>query len=329
MTTGAWPNGDDYLMGRLLTFGETMAVAATAVGDPLRTTRQLTLSIAGAEATVAIGVARLGHDATWVGVVGADEIGARIRRELAAEHVDTRFIASSDNAATGLMVRERRTAEFTAVTYFRRESAGAQLTPADIEAALAGGVDLLHITGITAALSPTCLATVRHAVSAATAAGMTVSFDVNYRATLPGSAESREVARELLPAVDLLFVGEDELWVVSDEPDPITAATELLGTGPSEVIVKRGSAGAYVTTTAEGALTLPAVPVQVVDTIGAGDSFTAGYLAALLSGLPVAGRLQWALTCAACTVGTHGDWEGLPHRSEVSARATGAERTLR
>jgi 2-dehydro-3-deoxygluconokinase len=63
-------------------------------------------------------------------------------------------------------------------------------------------------------------------------------------------------------------------------------------------------------------------PVQVVDVVGAGDSFVAGYLAAGAEGLPIADRLRWATICAACTVGTAGDWEGLPTRSEIEQRGT-------
>jgi 2-dehydro-3-deoxygluconokinase len=76
-------------MATLLTLGETMGVAATSPGSPLRTATQLRLSTAGAEATVAVGIRRLGHTAVWVGTVGADEIGCRVVRELTAEGVDT------------------------------------------------------------------------------------------------------------------------------------------------------------------------------------------------------------------------------------------------
>ena len=87
-------------------------------------------------------------------------------------------------------------------------------------------------------------------------------------------------------------------------------------------MVKRGAAGACVATSSGETAHAPALQVTVADVIGAGDSFVAGYLAARAHGLGVAERLQWATVCAACTVGTHGDWEGLPTRGEVEARAT-------
>lgn len=315
-------------MTRLLTLGETLGVAVTATGDPLRTSRTLRLSTAGAESTVAIGMRRLGHEAVWVGVVGADEIGARVIRDLAAEGVDVRFVRTTADAATGFMLRELRTAEFTSVSYYRAGSAGAQLAPDDVERAFAVGVDILHITGITPALGDAPAAAVHRAVELARNNGTTVSFDVNYRSTLGDPAAAAEVANTLLPVVDVLFVGDDELPLLTTETDPAAAARQLVSAGPAEVIVKCGARGSVTATAAEELVRYHAWPVQVVDAVGAGDSFTAGYLAARAEGVPVSERLRWATTCAAATVGTQGDWEGLPVRDELDRRGPEA-RTVR
>jgi 2-dehydro-3-deoxygluconokinase len=318
-------------MGRVLTLGETMAVATTANGDPLRTARQLRLSVAGAEATVAIGLSRLGHEAVLVGVVGDDELGERVRREVAGEGVDVRFLRTTSIAPTGFMVRELRTPDSSTATYYRRGSAGATLSPDDVDRAFGGGaVDLVHITGITPALGDECLAAVRRAVSLAKGSGTLVSFDVNHRRTLAGSAAAVEVARELLDAVDVLFVGDDELWVLTDTADPECAARELISLGPSEVVVKRGAAGALaMVVDSDEPVFGPALETALLDVVGAGDSFASGYLAAKLDGAPVFDRLRWALTCAACTVATHGDWEGLPVRSRIEQVGSGRGHTLR
>ena len=309
-------------MSRLLTIGETMAVAVTDLGDPLRTARSLRLSTAGAESTVAIGMRRLGHEATWVGVVGDDELGARVLRDLAAEGVDTRFVRIDPGHPTGFMLRELRTAEYTRVSYYRAQSAGSHLGPADVEAAFCafasaapdvGGIDLVHLTGITPALAENCADAIRHAIRLARADNIPVSFDVNYRSTLPDSDATAAFVRELLPEITVLFAGEDELALITDEPDPERAARGLLTRGPAEVVVKQGADGALAATIDTAAATSadasstapapdafvsvvsqPALPVRVVDAIGAGDSFTAGYLAARCEGLPPAERLRWA-----------------------------------
>jgi 2-dehydro-3-deoxygluconokinase len=315
----------------VLTIGETMGVAVTELGDPLRTARHLRLSTAGAESTVAVGLRRLGHEATWVGVVGEDELGARVLRDLAAEGVDTRFARVDPERPTGFMLRELRTADFTRVSYYRERSAGSRLSPADIEAVFAANqrFDLIHLTGITAALGESCAQAVRALIASAKRARIPVSFDVNYRSTLPGSAGAASLVKELFPDLDLLFVGDDELAMVTGETDPHRAARDLVARGPAEVVVKRGAEGALAATADGGLAEQAAVAVRVVDAIGAGDSFTAGYLAARCEGLALAGRLRWGAIAAACTVGAHGDWEGLPTRADLLRRAGGGTITVR
>jgi 2-dehydro-3-deoxygluconokinase len=307
----------------LLTVGEAMGVAGTAPGTPLVTAAELRLSTAGAEATVAIGMQRLGHSAAWVGTVGLDGIGRRVVRDLQAEGVDTRFVRSVAHASTGFMLRDHRTADFVAVSYYRQGLAGTLLCPADVDAAFDGldDVAVLHVTGITPLLSPACRAAVHRAIDLAPHRGATVSFDVNYRRTLAAEQAGAE-AREILARTDILFIGDDEAHLLVEEADAPAAARALAASGPSEVVVKRGAAGACVATSLGATAQAPALEVTVADVIGAGDSFVAGYLAARAHGLDLADRLAWATVCAACTVGTHGDWEGLPNRAEVEARAT-------
>lgn len=309
-------------MVTLLTVGETMGVARTFAGTPMRTATELRLSTAGAEATVAIGMQRLGHTAAWVGTVGADEIGHRVIRDLRAEGVDTRFVRSVPGAGTGFMLRDHRTADYVSVSYYRKGSAGTFLCRADVEAAFGGlgDVAILHITGITPVLSATCRTAVHRAIELAKKCGAAVSFDVNFRRTLAGQAEASADAREILSGTDILFVGDDETHLLTDESDPESAAKALAALGPSEVVLKLGEKGACVAIGGQF-VHAAALKVAVADVIGAGDSFAAGYLAARSHGLGVPDRLAWATVCAACTVGTRGDWEGLPTRTDVEARA--------
>lgn len=310
-------------MVTLLTIGETMGVAATSPGTPLLTATELRLSTAGAEATVAIGMQRLGHSAAWVGTVGADEIGRRVIRELRAEGVDTRFVRTVPDAKTGFMLRDRRTADFTSVDYYRAGLAGTHLCPADVDAAFhgVGEVTVLHLTGITAVLSATCRAALHRAVELAKRHGVTVSFDVNYRRTLATFEQASTDARELMANVDVLFVGDDETHLLTDEADPSAVVRALAALGPSEVVLKRGADGACALAPDGEITSTAALTVAAADVIGAGDSFVAGYLAARSHALGIADRLSWATACAACTVGTNGDWEGLPSRTELDARA--------
>ncbi|MFE6975112.1 sugar kinase [Streptomyces sp. NPDC057682] len=301
-------------MTDVLTFGEAM-VALRADG-PIRTGGALRMSVAGAEANVAIGLARLGHRVRWVGCTGADEFGALVLRTLRAESVDVACAARAEGP-TGLVVFEPRVADLTRVSYYRAGSAGSRLGPGHLERALAEGPRVLHTTGITAALGPEPLRAVREAASTAPG-GTTVCLDVNHRAKLWSRQEAAAALRPLMPYVDVLVASDDELALAA----PAGARSEdrqaeaLLEAGVREVVVKRGGQGAEVYD-ASGRTARPAVSVPVKDTVGAGDAFVAGYLSAFLDGEPVAGRLDRAVTTGAFAVACAGDWEGLPTRDEL------------
>ncbi len=320
-------------MATLLTLGEAMGVAWTDVGDPVRTATRLTLSTAGAEATVAIGFRRLGHSATFVGRVGADAVGHRVRRDLQAEGVRVDFLATDENARTGFMLRDRATSELLSVTYWRDGSAGSRLAAGDVDAAFAATpeIDVVHLTGITACLSDSSYAALRQAVSLARRRGVLVSLDVNLRRSLPAADRIAERLQKIISDVDLLFVGDDELHVVCDQAEVAEvgmAAEQLLARGPREVVVKRGADGASAFVTGGARSDVEAFNVVVADVVGAGDSFVAGYLTALVEAMPVQERLGRGALCAALTVGTHGDWQGLPMRAALD-RAPSRVTTIR
>ena len=266
----------------------------------------------------------------WVGSLGADEMGRRIVRELAGEGVDTRFIRTAPDAKTGFMLRDHRTAEFTTVDYYRTGLVGSFCAPTTSTPRSTGSARRPPAIspGSPPFSSASCRAAVHHAVERAERCGATVSFDVNYRRALATPEQAAGDARELTSHADIVFVGDDELQLLTDETAPAAAIRAIAAGGPSEVILKRGSDGACAWHGDDEIASTTALPVTVADVIGAGDSFVAGYLAARCHGLGIVERLRWATVCAACTVGTHGDWEGLPSRSELAVRARVAH-TLR
>ncbi|WP_030552798.1 sugar kinase [Streptomyces exfoliatus] len=304
----------------LVTLGEAMAVAAATEPGPLATGTPLRLGWAGAEATVAIGVSRLGHTAAWTGRVGDDAAGAMILAGLRAEGVDVSAARTDPAAPTGLTLRERRTADRLRVSYYRAGLAGSRLAPEDLDEERITGARILHVTGITPALSATARAAVEHAVSLARAAGVTVSFDVNHRERLWSRAEAAEVLARLLPYTDIVFAGPEEAALfVPDVPEdePGRMARALTRLGPAQAVLKLGGRGALVATADDALHVRPAVPVTAVDPVGAGDAFVSGYLAALLDGSPVEERLRLAALSGAFAVSVPGDWEGLPRRAEL------------
>ena len=305
----------------LLTFGESMVSLRSA--GPLSAGGSLAMHVAGAESNVAVGVARLGHSVSWAGVVGADPHGEYILRQLRSERIQVRPRVDTSRS-TGVMFLEQRTADLTRAFYYRAGSAGSTVSRADVDLVLNAGARVLHLTGITAALSPEAHAALEYAAERAAAEGVLVSLDVNYRSKLWTRDEARAVLAPIVRHADILIASDDELDLVASaasggtSDDAETAlADELLGRGVTEVVVKRGPLGAGVHTAA-GRFEAPAVTVTSIDTVGAGDAFTAGYLSALLDGEDVAGRLHRGTVLGAFAVSTAGDWEGLPSRDELA-----------
>lgn len=308
------------MTGGLVTLGETLGLLVAEDVGPLALARSMRLSMGGAESNVAIGVARLGLPATWIGRLGRDPIGDLVERHLLAERV--RAIVHRDDAPTALMLRERRTGTASTVTYYRHGSAGSHLGPADLPAGVIEDAGVLHLTGITPALGPGPAEAVREAMRRAKAAGVPVSVDLNFRSRLWDAATAAPVFRELAAGADMLFAGDDEACIAVDAKDgdeftPQQLVDALAAFGPTEVVVKRGKHGA--TARIDGTLIdVPAVPVTAVDSVGAGDAFVAGYLACRLTGRDPQERLQTAAVTGALAVTVPGDWEASPRPHELN-----------
>ncbi|NUP83629.1 MAG: sugar kinase [Nonomuraea sp.] len=302
-------------MTELVTFGETMALFAARRTGPLRFARDFDLGLGGAESNVAIGVTRLGHRAAWAGRVGDDEFGDLIRATLAGEGVDVRAV-TDPAAPTGLMIKGRRTADLVDVRYYRRDSAGSRLCPADLDPALIASARVLHVSAITPALSPSARESVAYAIGVARAAGVLVSLDVNYRRALWSPAEAGAWLRETVGGVDVLFATEAEGRLIADVAGPAELAKALAALGPSYVLVKSGAEGALELS---GGVVRRGRPYRVteVDPVGAGDAFAAGWLADWLAGAEPERRLDTACAAGAFAVTSQGDWESLPRRADL------------
>ncbi|WP_029253977.1 sugar kinase [Paraoerskovia marina] len=301
----------------VLTVGETMVLVAGTRHEPLQQGTPMSLGMGGAESNVAIGLRRLGTAAHWVGRVGDDSAGDLVERLLLGEGVQTTCLRDL-YAPTGLMLKERRSTMETRVWYYRQASAGSRLAPGDVPDEAVTGAALVHLTGITAALSPSARALTLQVAALAAGSGVPVSFDLNYRAGLWSPDDARALYREILPLCTLVFAGEDEAAIaVGSAPDARTYARRLLDLGAGTAVVKRGADGA-LSSGPGGTHERPAVPVTVRDTIGAGDAFVAGYLADVVDGQDAATALGTAVAVGAYACTGDGDWEVLPRRREIA-----------
>ena len=300
----------------VVTAGETMVLGVPPRPGRLRHAGSLELKIGGAESNLAIALSRLGLSVGWAGFLGDDEPGQLVLDRIRAEGVDTSRVRRLPDRPTGLYLREQVGAQ-TRVYYYRRESAASKMSSETFDPEYLRTAKLVHLTGITPALSAECRDFALWVAREARASGTRVSFDVNYRSKLWGSEEARAFVEEILAEVHLLLVGDEEaraLWGRDDEG----FVRELAERGPQEVVLKKGAEGSLALVDGE-ILEHPAFDVAEVDPVGAGDAFAAGYLAGHLWGLPAGERLRVANAMGALSVATLGDYEGLPDRDELRA----------
>jgi 2-dehydro-3-deoxygluconokinase len=306
-----------------VTFGECLVALVGAASGPLAEQDRFERHVAGAEANVAVGLARLGHRVALVGRLGDDGLGAAILRRLRGEGIDVVHLTVRAGGATGLLIRERRGVGPSEVVYYRAGSAGATLGPGDVEAAadLVASARRVHFSGVTPALSATARAATLRALELADTAGVPISLDVNLRRRLWTDAEAAAFLGPLLPRVDLLLGSPDELAVVAGGPaagDPLELARRARGQGARTVVVKLGAGGALALGPDHVPVRSAAVAVAIpLDPVGAGDAFAAGFLAATLEGRDTATALAWANACGAAAVAAVGDLAGLPTRPEL------------
>lgn len=332
-------------MTAVVTLGECLIAFVATTPGPLAEASTFERFVAGAEANVAVGLARLGHSVAFLGRVGADGFGDAIRRRLRGEGVDTRGLVTDPAAPTGLMFRERRALGPAQVIYARRDSAGSRLTAAQVDDAAAAGLfdgaRWLHLTGITPALSADARAATGRAIELARAAGLTISLDLNLRRRLWSDSAAAPVLREVAAGVDVILGSADEFVIVAPptaaDLDPVELARTALRLGPSVAVVKLGAGGALAVTrdAPDDTTTRPAVPLtMVVDPVGAGDAFCAGFIAARLDGMDLGTALATGNACGAAAAAALGDQTGLPDRAELvsilgSRAVVGAPDTIR
>lgn len=291
----------------VLCVGETMALVAPVDGASLTRTRHVELTHAGAESNVARHLTDLGVRAAWVSAVGEDALGARIVEDLGGAGVDVRWV-DRRRAPTGVFFKDPSTAG-TRVLYYRSGSAASTLAPADLDAWPLEDARWLHLSGITTALSASCAALIDALFARAGELGLPVSFDVNHRPALWAAGEAPPRLLELARRAQVVLVGLDEaerLWgtpTAQDVADLIDAPTLVVKDGDREAIEFLREPGAAIRVTR-----VAARRVRVVEPVGAGDAFAAGYLAALLRGDGPEDRLELGHSLAAWTLGTTADY---------------------
>ncbi len=282
--------------GRVVAFGEAMLRLTPPGRERLERTRRLDVTVGGAELNTAVALRCLGVPAAWVSTLPRTPLGRMIAREARAAGVDVDGVSwvPEEAGRTGLyFLEEAADPRPSAVTYDRADSAIARIAPGTFDwPALLRGAGLLHISGITPAVSAGLREETGVAIRTARAVGVPVAFDLNYRSKLWSEAEAAASFRELVPLVDVLFASRGGLrtffGIDGTVEECLRAAREDLGVEVAVMTRKknRGSRGIKLGSLALGPAgqiaQAPWVETEIVDRLGGGDAFAAGFIAGYL-----------------------------------------------
>lgn len=294
---------------RVITLGETMILITPTTAVPLESAADFRLDIGGAESNVATHLARLGHRVAWVSRVGDDALGHRLERLVRERGVDTTQVQFDQDAPTGVYFKDPG----SGVLYYRRGSAASLMRPGILTPAMLQGAEIVHLSGITPALSTSCAELVDSVLTLVESTDTLLSFDVNYRAALWSIAEAAPVLLRLAQRADLVFVGLDEAETLWGTRTP--AEVRSLLDAPRTLVIKDGDVGA-TEFAGHAAVFVPAHQTEVVEAVGAGDAFAAGYLGALLDGLDAEQRLTAGHERAVLVLQSMSDFVADPHPGE-------------
>ncbi len=306
-------------MAEVLTIGETMVIFQPLQVGNLEDNVPIQQRIGGAESNFAIGLSRLGHDVKYITRLGNDPFGKRILKTLLAERVDVSDVTLVDGERTGLLFKEQKLPDLMNVNYYRENSAASrmnmeQLTPKAFE-----GVKFLHVTGITPAISQSCRELIFEAIKQAKRYGVRITFDPNLRFKLWPKQLAFEVLNEIARQADYLLVSEEEGRFLTNETD-VLAICQKLAVAPHQVVVmKCGDKPTILYTQQEWCEIETFHVAKIVDSVGAGDGFAAGFTHGLLTNVPLKECVNIGNFIGSRVIQQYGDIEGLPYADDLAA----------
>jgi 2-dehydro-3-deoxygluconokinase len=317
-------------MATIATLGELMLRLKTPGFSRFAQARSFEASFGGGEANVAVSLALLGHEARWVSAVPENPIGDAALTMLRGLGVDTRFVRRSGERLGIYFLEGGASQRASQVVYDRAGSSMSELGPGGVEwSAVLAGASWFHTTGITPALSDGCAALALEALAAAESAGVKTSVDLNFRKKLWSKAKARQVMTRLMAHTDVLVANEEDCDSVFD----IRAGSVESGTldraryvGVAEAVLKsfprlksvaitlRESKSASengwsaLLADRDGHAFSREYQLTVIDRVGAGDSFAAGLIHALLDGRAQKAAVEFATAASALKHAIPGDF---------------------
>lgn len=313
----------------VLTFGESMVAFSTMNNESIVHTDQTSVSIAGAESNVATALARLDHKVKWVSRVGDDVFGRKILHDLQAEGVDTEGVIRDPIHQTGLMFKQKRSLLNTEVLYYRENSAASELSIDDIDPAWIEQCKIIHITGITPSLSERCSELVMEVIRLGKKHHKLISFDPNVRLKLWTIEEAQKALLPIIKESDIFFPGIDELKQLLNLKTVKDFEKFALEWEIPTMVVKDGAKGAWLIEDEQTTFVEAFEINNVIDEVGAGDAFAAGFLHGYLNSKTRVESIIYGHALAAFAISTEGDTYGLPTQSELQSFLDKDGKTIR
>lgn len=303
---------------QVLTIGDAMITMNPSSKGPLRYVSTFERKMGGAELNFAIGCARLGMTSRWISRLGNDEFGRVIYNFARGEGVDMSQVQFVDGYPTSLNFKEIHEDGSGKTFYYRYQSPILSFSPEDITDDMFEGIDLVHLSGVFLAIVPQNIEIVMEIVKKAKEKDIPISFDPNIRLKLWTIEEARIAYEKVLPSVDIFLTGLEEVRLIFGRDSKEDLAELAQHYGIKDFVVKDGGNGSSVYR--NGVWTkAKAFKISVVDTVGAGDGFDAGYIYGYLNQYEPAEILRFANGVGALVTTVSGDNEGLPYLEEVKA----------
>lgn len=311
-------------MHDLVALGEVLLRLSVPSPARFETARELDLQLGGAEANVAAACARLGLRSAWISALPDNDWGARVRRDLTAHGVDCSLVRLLPGARMGLYFLEYGVPPRPIhVLYDRRDSAFTRLTADDVDWMAVRNARVVHLTGITPALGDNARRLVRRALQEAA----TVSFDVNYRAALWSPPEARAFAEEAFARARHVFLGQLEAETVFGLTGPAERILDALArlAPKASIALLQGAEGSTLLDGGRYWRPSRRHAVQIVDPVGAGDAYVAGFLWAVLRGGDAQRAVDAGAAVAALKCSTWGDVALVSERDVADVLAGGPD----